>query len=174
MDITSISISKECSKDASSFLDSCTKRVNQKYEAFTKVEKIYKLGEKYFYSKFIDRTQIKFLIYHLNHFKLNKIAEENYYKEGHKDVDSVSQWEACKKQSNNFLDSIKKSVSSSYYSYCLEASFKVVIIQRKFRAHLIRLIQKMEKMNEQLEIESREAEARVKAKAMEKINKKKN
>ena len=173
MEVCNISINKEFASEAKSFLESCCKNIVKKVDDFNMKETIRLIGEKLFYSHFINKIQIKFFIYKLNEQKLKKFAEDNYYKTYEIDADNKKKWEVCKKDTNTFLNSIKKKVAADYLSYQMDSLLKVLIIQKSFRGHLRRIINKMEMMNLQLETETKEAQNRVKRKTIEKNNIKK-
>ena len=174
MEVCNITINSEFASEAKSFLESCCKNIVKKVEDFNMKENIRLLGEKLFYSHFVNKIQIKFFVYKLNEQKLKKYAEDNYYKTYEVDADNKKKWEVCKKDTNTFLNSIKKKVTADYLTYQKDILFRVLIIQKRFRGHLRRLINKMEMMNLKLETESKEAENRVKRKTIEKNTIKKN
>ena len=174
MEVCNISINKEFASEAKSFLESCCKNIVKKIDDLNMKENIRLIGEKLFYSHFINKIQIKFFIYKLNEQKLKKFAEDNYYKTYEVDANNKKKWEVCKKDTNTFLNSIKKKVAVDYLTYQMDVLLRVLIIQKRFRGHLHRLINKMEMMNLQLETETKEAQERVKRKTSEKNYVKRN
>jgi hypothetical protein len=154
------------SLDAKDFLESCCKNVEKAVEDIQNKENFRHFSERFFYAQFFDRIQKKIFIYKLNEFKKKSSADDVYLKNSQIDAEKKKIYEISKKDGNNFLLDVIKKVSLEYNDRTVKMFVYVIKIQRAFKAHLKRFIEKMENMNKQIEMEMKRAEERQLAKSI--------
>lgn len=177
-DLTDGNNYKETLFAAKSFLGICVKNVLKMHQDLTAKDNLRMFAERKLYSVYIDKVQLKVLIYKINEYKLKKYAEDNYYKNAEGiDREKRKIWDEAKKDCTNFLNLTISSCVKNYDSYKNSIKNNVIVIQKFYRGYLFRLINKMEIMNYKLMLENEKAVKKVREKRksmviIEKNNKK--
>jgi len=144
--------------------DSCKSAI----EKFKSQEKLKNLLEQSFYHYFIEKTQMKILLFKLNEINLKKRANVKDSNRARLSIDiereRKRQLDLIKDQANSFVSACSAKAISDYNTFMNDAEVKTVKIQTYFRKSLSRLINKMEYMNYKLLIEEEKAIERKKKK----------
>jgi hypothetical protein len=145
---------------AKDFLNISCDNVLKKYENIVLKDKLKNFIERLFYSKQIEKTQIKIWIYKLTELKMRRFAEDKINKYYIGKEHQQKERAVCKKEASGFLNNIIHKTVVEYKSYCVRVNYSATVIQKIFKGYLFRFIHKMEIMNHKLMLECERAEAK--------------
>jgi hypothetical protein len=163
LDVIDLTMDKNIVDEVKSFLDEVCKTVLKRNEIMQQKIALQSLGDRAFYTHFIDSLQIKFFIFKMNEHKMKQVEEVNYLKFQENERKLYNE---AKKTTSEFLTTSIKQTVNAYKKYTAKVLPIVVKLQSTFRGHLTRLISKMELMNYKLTQEQEKAVVRARAKTI--------